>query len=352
MNPKLSMLLHWRILTLVPLLLALAGCVKPPASETTVPQKTTGVAVPAHAPEVIGWIPAYGVQAAEQALASNPAIAKGLTRIGLQFWNPSKDGTGVVLAPIGAQGTPVDPAAIERVRDWAHARGIKVLLTIYNNSETTKTWDWAWALRAFRDHQDSFIHALVKEMNKYGLDGIDVDLEGNGALDGDRAAFAGFVKALSKALRAQDKLLTIDTFHSPCYNAPNMSWWKDWAGQVDTLHVMGYADLYEASTATFQPKDGPVCANGAHIFKYSWQMAYGIKAGYRPDQIAMGMPGWTDQWGTKGQETSAESHIHEVQKLGGSVAIWDLQLSPGGWRSNAVWNALVDLRKHPGSKDR
>ncbi|MBV2209218.1 MAG: hypothetical protein KUL77_06610 [Thermomonas sp.] len=297
-----------------------------------------------HAPQVMGWVPAYGVEASMEALNANPKIGQALTRIGLQFWNPSADGRSLVLAPAGKDGSALSPDAIARVRDWAHARGIKVLLTVYNNSETTLVWDWPLALRAFRDNRDAFADAMVQEMQRHQLDGIDLDFEGNGDFSADRAAFADFVRTLSAKLRPSGKLLTIDSFHSPCYNAPNMAWWEDWKEHVDSIHSMGYQDLYEASTTTFTPEGGSICAKGAALFKYSWQLGWGQKHGYRVDQIILGQPTWADRWGDAGKETDAASHIEEAHKLGAGVALWDLQLPAPGWRSDATWDAMLKLR--------
>lgn len=299
-------------------------------------------------PTVMGWVPTYGVAQSIAALNADPAIGRGLTRIGLQFWNPSPDGRGLVLAPVGADGTPVSPTVIAQLRDWAHARDIKVLLTVYNNSETTKVWNWKLARKAFTNHRTDFVESLAAEVQKYGLDGVDVDLEGDGFFDGDRKAFAVFVDTLSAALRAHGKLLTIDSFHSPCYNAPNMAWWHDWVGKVDAIHSMGYADLYEASVETFTPPGKPVCENGQHIFKYSWQLAWGLKAGYQPEQILMGLPTDPWRWGAKGHETDAVSHIREVQALGTGIALWDLQMPAPEWRTRKTWEAVLSLREHPG----
>ena len=110
-----------------------------------------------------------------------PASAAGLTRIGLQFWNPSADGRGVVLAPVDASGKPVTPADVTRFRDWAKKRGIPVLLTVYNHSQVIATVGLG-ARRATpsSDQRAAFTQALVAEMDRYGLDGIDLDLEGEG----------------------------------------------------------------------------------------------------------------------------------------------------------------------------
>lgn len=300
-------------------------------------------------PQVIGWVPPYALEASMRGLESNPAVGATLTRIGLQLWNPSADGKGLVFAPVDATGRQVTGADVIRFRDWARARGIEVLLTVYNNSQVIGKWDWALARGAFVGHRAAFIQALVAEMDKYGLDGIDLDLEGEGDFDADRAAYAAFVRDLSRVLRPRGKLLTIDSFHSPCTNAPNMSWWGDWKGQVDAIHSMGYTDLYEGSTELFTPANRPVCAGGAHLFKYSWQLQHGLKSGYRADQIVMGLPTWVDTWGTGGLGTDAASHLAEVRALGGGVGLWDLQLAAPGWIRPETWDAMRALRHHPGA---
>lgn len=300
------------------------------------------------APRVVAWVPAYGVEAAMTAMQSDPQIAQAVTHIGLQFWNPSADGRSVVLAPADRAGTPLDAAAIARVRDFAHARGIKVLLTVYNNSETTLKWDWDLARRGFKTHRRAFARALVNTMQAHQLDGIDLDLEGEGGFDADRLAFARFVRTLAKAVHAHGKELTIDSFHSLCWNAPNMAWWSDWLGYADAIHSMGYADLYEASEETFTPEGQAACMGGAKLFKYSWQLGWGLGAGYRVDQIVLGQPTWVDRWGARGRESDAISHIREVQGFGGGIALWDLQLPAPGWRRADTWRAVLDLRQQPG----
>ena len=222
-------------------------------------------------------------------------------------------------------------------------------LTVYNNSQVTGQWDWPLAQRAFKDNRSDFIKALIAEMGKYKLDGIDLDLEGEGFHDEDRLSYAVFIKELSGIVHAKGKILTIDSFHSPCKNAPNMSWWVDWKTQIDAIHSMGYNDLYEESTDTFTPEGKPVCENGATIFKYSWQLHYGLKAGLRVDQILMGLPTWVDKWGKKDEETDAVTHIGEVRALGAGLALWDLQLSAPGWRTDATWDAIITARDKPGT---
>jgi hypothetical protein len=297
-------------------------------------------------PQVMGWVPAYGIEASLQALEALPATGRALTRIGLQFWNPGPDGRTLVFAPVDTTGRPVSRDDVERLLGWARAHRVQTFLTVYNNSQVINRWDWPMARRAFVDHRDEFIAAIVATVDAWHFEGVDVDFEGEGDFEADRPAYAAFVRALSAALKARGKRLTIDSFHSPCDNAPNMRWWADWRGQVDAIHTMGYADLYEGSTQSFRPEGKPVCENGAALFRYSWQLQYGLRAGYRRDQIVMGMPTWIDTWGSGGLGTSAADHLREVRALGAGVALWDLQLQSPGWARASTWEAVRAIR-HP-----
>ena len=299
-------------------------------------------------PQVMGWVPAYGIDASMKALGSTPAIGQAMTRLGLQLWNPSPDGRDVVFAPVNATGKPVTAAAVKQLVHWARTHGVQPLLTVYNNSQVINRWDWQWARRAFAEHPDEFTAALVATLDKWDLDGVDLDLEGEGDFSADRAAYAAFVHQLSSALKAKGKLLTIDSFHSPCDNAPNMRWWGDWVGDVATIHSMGYEDLYEGSKATFTPEGRPVCENGATLFRYSWQLDWGMKAGYRRDQIVMGMPTWVDTWGSGGIGPGVVDHLREVRALGAGIGLWDMQLAAAGWNRPATWDAVQALRR-PGT---
>jgi hypothetical protein len=309
-----------------------------------VPAQPAGVG----GPQVMGWVPAYGIDASLKAMLATPAIGQSMTRLGLQFWNPSADGRSVVLAPVDASGKPVTAASVKQLTRWARSHGVQPLLTVYNNSQVINRWDWPWARRAFAEHPEEFTAALVAAVDKWDLDGVDLDLEGEGDQGADRAAYASFVHQLAAALKAKGKLLTVDSFHSPCDNAPNMRWWSDWVGDVATIHSMGYEDLYEGSKATFTPEGKPICENGAMLFRYSWQLDYGVKSGYRRDQIVMGMPTWVDTWGSGGIGPGVVDHLREVRALGGGIGLWDMQLAAASWSRPATWEAVQALRR-PGT---
>src|ERR1700756_721612 len=115
----------------------------------------------ASGPQVMGWVPAYGIDASIKAMLATPAIGQAMTRIGLQFWNPSADGKGVVFAPADATGKPVNAASVKQLTRWARSHGVQPLLTVYNNSQVINRWDWPWARRAFAEHPEEFTAALV-----------------------------------------------------------------------------------------------------------------------------------------------------------------------------------------------
>lgn len=297
--------------------------------------------------EVMSWIPPYNLQPSREVLRLEPGgvpLQSWLTRIGLQFWQPTRDG-GLAFVK---HRDPVSDALVAEFRDAAHRKGIKVLLTVYNHDG--KEWSWDLAKAGFKTHRRKFIQALVKEMDRQKLDGIDLDLEGNGYMEEDRQAFALFVKELSVAVRARKRLLTVDTFHSPCANAPHMGWWEDWKGQVDAIHVMGYGDLAEGSTETFIPegKTDP-CAGGAPLFKFSWQVDYARKAGWKADQIYLGVPSWSYRWGKGAAEKDLPGHLADLKASGAALCIWDLPAIYGkgkaeGWASAEAWQSLRTFR--------
>lgn len=279
--------------------------------------------------EVMTWVPPYAIpqcKAAVQADFGKCDVKDGLTRVGLQFWVPRADGT--IKYADHEWYTPND-ADVAWWRNWCNSNGIECLLCVYNN---TGSWDWILARSAFATNRTTFVNALVSEMDRLSLDGIDVDLEGldPAILPSDRGAFDQFIHDLSVQVHTRGRILTIDTF-SRTANGPNLDWWVDWVGNIDNIHSMGYDDLYEGGT-DFQ--------------KYSVQQGIGYVSGYDRDVVLMGMPAWIFSWGmSSGRGTSAQAHVQEVhydlpEPTG--IAIWDLQLT--AWQDSDLWCEIKDLK--------
>jgi len=294
--------------------------------------------------EVMTWVPPYVAKSSLMEVKKDFGTCgpkDGLTRVGLQFWVPRADGT--IKYADHEWYTPTD-ADVDAWRSWCHSNGIKCLLCIYNN---IGAWDWNLARTAFRDKQQDFINALVCEMDRLELDGIDIDLEGldPAILPSDRHAFQQFILNLSIAVHDfGDKILTVDTF-SQTYNAPNIDWWPDWVWAVDNIHSMGYDT----------EGDNDLCEGGIDLQKYSTQQAIGYLSGYDMDDVLMGMPAFKSSWGiSSGRGTSAQEHVQEIhydlpEPTG--IAIWSLQHlleseAPVGspWRTSDLWCEIKELK--------
>lgn len=298
----------------------------------------------ATAGEVTTWVPPYQLKQSRASLqhtAGGVSAGQWITRLGLQFWLPTNTGELV----FAERGEPLGPADADWFADWGKRHNVKVLLTLYNFRNDH--WDWALARSAFRDHPDALVANLLATVERHRLDGVDLDLEGNGALDADRAAFAGFVAKLSAALKARGKQLTIDSFHSPCFNAPNMAWWEDWQGQVDAIHSMGYGDLYEGSVETFTPEgSSEACAQGAALFRYSWQADWATRRGIAASTVLMGIPGGEYAWGKGTARKPLPAQLQDVEAAGAGIAIWDVNGIAGDqWGSADAWKALKAFRE-------
>lgn len=298
--------------------------------------------------EVLAWVPPYNFSNTRAILQGNfgdYSPSNGLNRIALQFWIPTATG-GVIKTPYHE----IFDSDVAWYRNWGTSNDCEVLLCVFNNVGPTGDgiWDWELARSAFSSNRTVFVRNLVATMNAHNLDGIDIDLEGTNHLTaGDRPAFKLFLEELSAELLPRGKVLTVGSFHSPLYNAPNMSWWADWTNLVDNIHSLGYADLYEGSTQELWSIDG-------YLFRYSWQQNYGVtNAGLAPEVVSMGLPGWTATWGSGGRGSNVLDHINECMydcPVPAGICIWDIQLDGTNgtpdWHSSEVWEALTRLSKY------
>ncbi|HVV60331.1 MAG TPA: glycosyl hydrolase family 18 protein [Pseudolabrys sp.] len=302
-----------RIRGLILLALALAAA---PASA----QQTTAPAASAQR-MVMTWIPPYAIDASLaqlKALHSGEGPSKALTHIALQFWHPTSSGGVTVTNAYD----PITPAQIKRIVAWGHNHGIKVVLCVYNFDENTQKWDWAWAKSAFATHRAAFAANLAAEMNRLGLDGIDIDFEGDDniipdrLLNKDKTAYVAFVKTLRAKTRG--KHLTIDSF-SDQYNAPNWNWWTSLFPYVNGITSMGYQYI------------GMNAPGGA---SYASQRR---RAGANAPKLMLGLPSDRNTW--QGNNANDQTHwFVTTTKVG--VAIWDAQFTGSLWRQAPVWQNL------------
>lgn len=194
------------------------------------------------------------------------------------------------------------------------------MLCVYNGKASG--WDWDLAKTAFDEHRTKFVEALVSETLRLKLDGIDIDLEGNGELDESQAAFVRFIEELSKRLHAEGKELTVDSFAYK-WNAPNQNWWPALIPHVDALHVMGYAETG---------------AGAAEWRSYDFQKA---AAEDEASKLLIGMTSSAAEW----QEIPVERNLQWIiDNPAVGMAIWDAQLKAPEWRTKAMWQAISKIK--------
>ena len=276
-------------------------------------------AFPNYKRPVMTWVPPYAVDQCQVRLEETfggMGMKDALTHLGLQFWKPTKNGG---LARAG-RTNEVNDAVIGELRDWGRTNGVRVLLCVYNAADGG--WDWSLARAAFAENQDKFINALMAEVDRLQLDGVDVDLEGNGSLDADRELFVAFIHKLSARLHASGKHLTVDTF-SYKWNAPNQTWWPDLLPHVDALTTMGYQEI------------------GANAPEWRGYAAQKAAAGEHASKLMIGLPSGRGEW----RGNNLKEHLAWLQADGQvGVSFWDAQLRSEEWRKPEVWQTLNEIR--------
>ena len=269
---------------------------------------------------VMSWVPPYATEACRKNLDlsfDGVGVRDGLTHLGLQFWVPTEDG-GLKFVD---RFNTIDDATVSSFQKWGEENGVKAMLCVYNVS--AKGWDWELARSAFGKHRERLVEALVSETLRLKLDGVDIDFEGKGSLDGDREAFVKFIKELSKRLHAEGKELTIDTFAYK-WHAPNQGWWLELLPHIDGLHVMGYSETGVGAA--------------------DWRSYAFIKAaaGDYSAKVLLGVSSDAAKW----QGKPAFEHLAWIKSdasLG--LAIWDLQFKKPVWRSKGMWLVIAKIKR-------
>jgi GH18 family chitinase len=181
---------------------------------------------------IVGY---YSLKAAMDKPPSEVPFAE-LTHVNLYFLNPDSLGN-----------FRQDYSALKPFIAAAHAQGVKVLVSIAGGGKHPY-----YARLLQDDHREALVSNLVAIVKRYGLDGIDVDIEG-GDIDEN---YDNFVLELSKALKQQDKLITaaVAVFYKGAYTDRELS-------AFDFVNVMSYDH-----TGPWEPdKPGPHATYGEAV---------------------------------------------------------------------------------------
>ena len=261
---------------------------------------------------VLTWVPPYHVAEAKQILSmsfGSLGAADGISQIALQFW--LTNGGSLNL-------DQVNEADITWFHDWARQHGVQILLCVDNN--IGGTWNWSEAERSFKDNGPAFAAAIVAEISKRDLDGVNLDLEGLvDATADDKTAYVQLTQTLATALHPLGKVVTVDSFFSAQYNAPNVSWWPELLPVVDGVTSMGYDQ------------------SGMSV-DYQFLATSALPA---PQKLTLGVPGYSDNW--QGNTVSQQlGWIVSQGQIG--VGIWDASFGASGWYTQDVWTQLKTIK--------
>jgi GH18 family chitinase len=227
-------------------------------------------------PVVIGYLPAFKGFAD----VLKRADFRYYTHVDLAFVNPGPSGEimrgdALVCAPAG-NGAMLTDADVRGLVSKAHRSNAKVLVSLGGGTIPECAGDWTILARP--ENRTKVIAGLLALVNRYGLDGIDVDLEGELMTRMDAEGnYTPFVRELSAALQARSKLLTCAT--------------ASYAGGMVPDAALPYFDLvgimsYDAVGPTW----GTPGNEHASYVQAERDLALWLGKGVPPQKLALGLP--------------------------------------------------------------
>ena len=153
-------------------------------------------------PVAVGYVPAFK--------GFDAIVAKSdfshYTHINLAFVNPDPDGAvvagGAMACMEAGGGRTVSLASLDAAVARIHAGGAKVLVSLGGGTIPGCSGDWAALLRP--PMRAAVVRNLAALVDRHGLDGVDVDIEGELLTRIDKAGdYTPFIAELGAAMRAR-----------------------------------------------------------------------------------------------------------------------------------------------------
>ena len=228
-------------------------------------------------PPVIGYVPAF--KGLDRVI--DGADFARYTHVDLAFVNPGRDGSisvggALACAPDGKGGANVSPRSLRRLVEAAHRAGAKVLVSVGGGVIPPCSGDWAQLLQPTT--RGRIVAGLVRLIDEYGFDGLDMDLEGDLMTRIHKAGhYTPFVAALSAQLRARGKLLTCATASYEGGMVPDSS-----LPYFDLVGIMSYDAI--------GPSWGEAGSEHSTYAQAERDLRLWIGKGVPPDKLALGVP--------------------------------------------------------------
>ncbi len=210
----------------------------------------------------------------------------------------------------GSLEEKVDPVFVQAM----HSRKIKVVPFLSNHWDRNKG-------RAALENRESLVNEIVAVIEKYDLDGINVDIENVTEIDRDN--YTDFVRLLRQKL-PEDKEVSVAVAPNP-YN-----WNKGWQGSYDYKKLAEYSDylmLMAYDESYYGSKPGPVASYS--FVEKSIQNA--VEQGVPNNKVVVGLPFYGRYWevGKKGGKGVSAYRIEElIEDFNGEVFFDDIKKSP------------------------
>lgn len=205
---------------------------------------------------------------------------QSFTHFNLSFANPDADGAfvrdGNMTCMIGAFGARVTVETLRTGVGKLKAGGAKVLISVGGGSIPGCSGDWKALLAV--DKRAATAAALVALADQLGLDGVDIDLEGELLTAIDRAGnYVPFIETLSAALKARGKLLTCATGSYEGGMVPAAS-----IPYFDLINVMSYDAI--------GPSWGAAGAEHSPLAMAERDLDLWLARGVMPERLVLGVP--------------------------------------------------------------
>ncbi|HOO12391.1 MAG TPA: glycosyl hydrolase family 18 protein [Bacillota bacterium] len=207
---------------------------------------------------------------------------------------------------------------MKRIIDKAHASDMEVLMLVHNMLYGGKAngKELAKKMLATGESRKAFIDNVEEVLEKFGYDGINIDIESIYVADRDR--FSALVKELYERLSPKGYRVTVCV---PAKTSDNLK--NTWSGPFDYKKIAKYSDNVIIMTYDehgYSSGPGPVASYGwvRNVMKYAVGQ---IPAG----KILMGVPGYGFDWtaGKKGARYISYSQAVNLASSKGAKVQWD-----------------------------
>ncbi len=237
---------------------------------------SAAAAVEQRRPVVVGYLAAF--KGLDMSIARTDLSA--FTHFNLSFANPDTQGRfvrdGRMTCMGDETGANLSVDALRGTVARLQARGGKVLISTAGGVIPGCSGDWNALLAPER--RAATVAALVALSDTLGLDGVDIDIEGQLLTEIDRAGdYTPFIAALSKAMKARGKLLTCAT--------------ASYEGGMIPVSSIAYFDLVNVmSYDAIGPSWGQAGTEHSSYAMAERDLDLWLARGVAPDRLVLGVP--------------------------------------------------------------